>query len=113
MKAFIDQPFDQRHAGCLAEMAGKGATAHGDALCQVVDAVCPVEVVAKVVEQDVELRILGGRGYRLFNELGLATLAVRRYNHGARHLVGHAGAVIFAHGNPPAKRARLEVEFST
>lgn len=53
-KALIDQPVDQRHAGRLAEVAGKGAAAHGNALGQIVNAVCPLEGSAQIIEQDVE-----------------------------------------------------------
>ena len=52
---------------------------------------------AQVVEQAIDMGILGGDGNRLFNELCLPTFPMRRNHHDAGNLVGDLRAVILAH----------------
>lgn len=66
-------PFPQghRHAGGLVEMAREGTPAHGGPGGEHVDGVRFRHVFSQVVEQAIDMGVLGGSGNRLLNELRL------------------------------------------
>ncbi|MCK6408581.1 hypothetical protein [Thauera sp.] len=52
------------------------------------------QVLAKEVQQRVDADVLGADGYGPLDELRLATLAIRGYDHAARDPVGDGAAVV-------------------
>lgn len=59
-------------------MAREGTPAHGGTCGELVDGVRFRQVFSQVVEQAVDMGVLGGGGNRLLNELRPPTLSMRR-----------------------------------
>lgn len=87
------------------KMARKGLPTHGRSGGEFVDSVRGGQMFAQVVEQAIDMGILGGDGNRLFNELCLPTFPMRRNHHYAGNLVGDLRAVILAHQEQAAIQA--------